>query len=1833
MAGVEEKKSRTSAKRKFTRAYNRLTETINNEGEWVIIEEKYCNIKLLWDNVQSRHEDYLFAAFPDQDEPFSDIDEEWLKEIEEKFEIVQKRTYDYERFYKNKEVEITKCETEKIIVSQLQKDTRLAEQKMEIKRNMFLREVENIERVIEEDDKGYLKIQIDTSLKDVKHRFEKYNDAHLTYLTACDGKVTQQKQTWVNELYEKYEDVNKKCLNYFERISELEAERGKISCVRLERMKLPSFGGDIRNYARFKSDFKRQVEPHTRVEDLAYTLKSCLNGEALRVIESVDDKFKEMWNRLDDKFGRPSLLVDVIMNDIKKMRRVRDGDNKSLLHLVDIVERGYSSLSRLKIEKEMSNAITLSIIEERLPGNVRREWSKEVNKEGSKVDRFNKFPSFMNFLLEQRRILEYEMATLRIDNEDDTAEIYYTANIQSNRGSRCIFHNSNGHLTEECRNYLAMQSQERINLIKGKNACWSCLKCGHSLNDCRYKKTCKVDNCDMFHHASLHVSNVKGVTYHNNLIDDKISNISLSACLLQIMKIPSVGQDLTVLWDSGASVSLITFKAAKQLALKGKGMNLSVLKVGGEVERLSSFKYVLPLTDKHGNIININVYGIDKISNSVNSIDNGEICREFPEVKREGIQIISGEIDVLVGFNYATLHPVKEKCVRNLLLMKNRFGRCIAGSCISINKKENILVHDAVVNHTIIKENDFLNIEAMGVRCMPICGSCKCGRCSLGSKYCTIKEQKEQELIEKGLELKDDCWLATYPWIRDPKELPDNRCVALKILESTERRLLKNIEYATMYDNQIKDMIERKVAEKLTANELKEYRGPYYYLSHHEVLKAGSSTPFRIVFNSSFKYHGHNLNDYWAKGPSLLNNLIGILLRFRERKIAMTGDIKKMYHSIKLSKLDQHTHRFLWRDCEVKRKPDTYIMKSVSFGDKPAGNIAITALNKTAELSRSYFPEAVDIIQNNTYMDDIIDSFDDLSHANKIAVQINSIIKKGNFVVKKWTISTKDTPSNEKEPIRGFSEASRQHVLGLVWDRSVDVLRYNIRLNFSMKRRGIFTGPDVESNEVLQSLPRKLTKRIALSKINSIYDPLGLITPFTIKAKMLLKNLWKRGFGWDEDIDGPERELLIEFLISMFRLENIYFNRSVKPENAIGNPVLITFSDASNEAFGACSYFQWEVKGGLFESILVASKSRVSPLKSLSIVRLELCAAVLGVRLANLIKEEVRFEISKEIFIVDSQVVRSMIKRHSYGFKTFVAVRIGEIQDTSDTDSWYWVNGCNNIADWITRGKNPEELHEKSIWQIGPEFMKTHINLWQIERTIFEGPLPEESKVVDISLIQQLDNVASKMKIGGYSKYIKLIQVTARVLQVFQSLPKPSLKNIFKSPLADAFVRAEMFWVKDAQQLLIGGLEGGDYARLCPKKNVDGMYVVSGRTEDWFKNTYNTDGLILLPYNHRFSYLYALWIHNSDHLGISATVCKIRNRFWIIQITRMVKSIRNKCVICRKLNKQFEEQIMGQLPYDRLKPAPAFHITFLDLFGPFMVRGVVNKRSRSKCFGVIFTCGNSRAVYCDLSQDYGTDSFLQTMRRFTSLRGYPAKIYSDSGTQLVAANKELKGMCVRLDEHQLQQFGVEKGLLWHFASPNAPWKNGCAESLIKSIKKAIQIAVGEQVLSFPELQTVLFEAANIVNERPIGVRNRSIEDGNCLCPNDLLLGRASSRVPSGPFRPYTNPRKRFSFIQALIDTFWKRWTRDFFPSLLIRQKWHCRKRELCVGDIVLMKDLNALRGNWKLGKISKTHKSHDSIIRNVDVQYKAKLDNKLTTVRRPVQSLVVLLPIEDDGTS
>ena len=177
------------------------------------------------------------------------------------------------------------------------------------------------------------------------------------------------------------------------------------------------------------------------------------------------------------------------------------------------------------------------------------------------------------------------------------------------------------------------------------------------------------------------------------------------------------------------------------------------------------------------------VYGIDKITSDIERINMDGVTHLFNNVAQDELQRPTGPVDVLIGYEYAAYHPVREQCVEHLLLLKNRFGRCVGGTHPLIeNSNTRHGLHYATMNHSFkVKIDDFYNIENLGVECNPRCGSCKCGKCAIGSKDYTIKEERELALIEKNLsyDKQTNRWIAEYPWIKDPMDLPDNRKVAL----------------------------------------------------------------------------------------------------------------------------------------------------------------------------------------------------------------------------------------------------------------------------------------------------------------------------------------------------------------------------------------------------------------------------------------------------------------------------------------------------------------------------------------------------------------------------------------------------------------------------------------------------------------------------------------------------------------------------------------------------------------------------------------------------------------------------------------------------------------------------------------------------------------------------------------------------------------------------------------------------------------------------------------------------------------------------------------------
>ena len=456
--------------------------------------------------------------------------------------------------------------------------------------------------------------------------------------------------------------------------------------------------------------------------------------------------------------------------------------------------------------------------------------------------------------------------------------------------------------------------------------------------------------------------------------------------------------------------------------------------------------------------------------------------------------------------------------------------------------------------------------------------------------------------------------------------------------------------------------------------------------------------------------------------------------------------------------------------------------------------------------------------------------------------------------------------------------------------------------------------------------------------------------------------------------------------------------------------------------------------------------------------------------------------------------------------------------------------------------------------------MKLPLSKWPILAKVSVKNLPETIQNANIMSVSTgpRETLAHRIQIDRHSSFQKIIRVTARVLALYNR-ENLSLKNVGKHLTKIELKEAEVFWVREAQRKL-GSLT--QYKRLGPRIRNDGVVVVGSRL---VKETDKYE-VPLIPHTHRVATLYCDYVHGLGHNGVATTVCKVRAKYWITNIHRIVKKIRFNCTKCKKIDRIAEKQVMGRLPTPRLQPSAPFMFVSCDLFGPMTIRGEINKRSQGKCFGIIFTCMATRAVSLDITSNYSSQALMMAIRRFIAIRGSPREIFSDLGSQLVGVRNYLKKVSSEEDGN----------IKWHFHPSDAPWYNGCSEALIKSVKRTLLCVIGDQIMTFSELQTVMVEVSNILNNRPIGKHPQHPEDGIYLCPNELLLGRSGYTSFEGPFDIHARNQLRFEFIQRIVDSFWKRWIKLYFPSLIVHPKWHTRKRNLRVGDVVAIQDANAL---------------------------------------------------------
>ena len=661
----------------------------------------------------------------------------------------------------------------------------------------------------------------------------------------------------------------------------------------------------------------------------------------------------------------------------------------------------------------------------------------------------------------------------------------------------------------------------------------------------------------------------------------------------------------------------------------------------------------------------------------------------------------------------------------------------------------------------------------------------------------------------------------------------------------------------------------------------------------------------------------------------------------------------------------------------------------------------------------------------------------------------------------------------------------------------------------------------------------------------------------------------------------------------------------------------------------------------------VAAKAKVAPTRAISIPRLELMAAVLGLRLMRKVSELLEVTFENCTLWTDSEDVICWIQGQSRRYKTFVANRISEIHQKSNPRQWRHVPTDLNCADDATRGLHAKELSTDHRWFSGPEFLYKKEEDWPQRKRIkveerFEDYLAEiaKSKMAFAAEISQtwLDPLK-------FSSWTRLIRVTAWVLRFVAKLlakvkksakpENPEYETCGEVILNPAELdKAGKLWVKQAQMERfakeIKELKEGEVSKQSHLKPLNpivdelGVLRVGGRLNR-AELPYDAAHPMILPKKHHITRLVEADVHHRcRHAGVNHVLAQVRSRYWVIDGRQEVKNWDQECKSCERRRAKPAAQIMAPLPTSRLgMPMRAFAKCCVDYAGPFVTK--ITRRVSAKRYLCLFTCPATRAVHLEMAFSLSTADFLKEFSRMVA-RGKPEEVISDNGTNFVGAERELRELIQSLDQTRIPDDAANKGIKWSWNPPLGSHFGGVFESLIKVAKKILKVIVGNAGLNDDELQTAIKEVEALMNSRPLSYEGTDPRDEPVLTPSHFLIGQLLGQLaPQVTDELAFNPRNRWRLIQNLVKIFWKRWREEFLATLNTRKKWREKKDNLKVGDVVLVVDQNAPRGQWPLGRVEEVFPGQDGRVRVVQVSTRG---HKFT---RPITRLCPLNVLDDRG--
>ncbi|XP_055623726.1 uncharacterized protein LOC129767128 [Toxorhynchites rutilus septentrionalis] len=1499
---------------------------------------------------------------------------------------------------------------------------------------------------------------------------------------------------------------------------------------------LPVFSGNPQDWPLFFSSFRNSTEAcgYNDAENLA-RLQRCLRGHALDRVRSrllIPESVPHVMATLQRLYGRPEIIIMSLLKRMREISSPRGDDLKTLIKFGMGVENLVDHMILADQQQHISNPMLLQELVDRLPSNLKLQWASY--KRNYYVVNLATFNDFMKEL-----VMMASEVTLQVDpgmqipgkyekcKRENTAKeklfVHQQApmvprpsgsntalrEVASPESKPCLHCDKSDHRIAESPEFKKLSLDDRWKAMRQKGLCRLCL-IPHRSWPCRSKRECGIGDCRMRHHPLLHTKKSETITPSpstptNRNIAHQHHHSFTSSALSRYLPVTLYGNGKSVnvyaFLDDGSSSTMLEVEVANLLGVKGPSEPMCLCWTG-DVKRIEKGSQRVEITISglsEKTSFPLRARTVEQLKLPSQTVAYDELCEGYPHLRKlpmRGYTDITPQLIIGVD-NAKLLSALKspESGTGELVAVKTRLGWCIYGRCTTakspveyVNAHVEQCAEEAEINSLF---RQFLAVDESSIQHSPE----------------SEEDKRAMEILQNTTRRVDSRLETGLIWRYNEPCFPNSYPMAVRRMEALERKLAKDPELDEKVRLQIAEYLEKGYAYRITPAEM-ESTDPrrVWYLPLGVVRNPKKPGKIRLIWDAAARVNGTSFNDMVLKGPDMMTALTTVLLRFRQKRVAFSADIKEMFHQFLIRSRDRQAQRFVFRE-HPGQPPQIYVMRVATFGAACSPCIAQYLKNKNSKEYANKFPDAARAIIENHYADDYLDSVDSVEEAVNLINEVKYVHSMAGMEIRNFSPNFTEvlTRIGETSKVQQKSltpTISVERILGMVWRSSEDV--FSFELSVKEEIRNI-----VES----QNAP---TKRQVLRTIMSLYDPLGLVAHFSVHGKILMQRIWRTSTGWDETISGDLVEEWRRWINTLMKIGEVsvprcFFSGIVTPKNL----QIHFFVDASENAY-ACVVYIRSLYNGTPRCSLIAAKTKVAPLKPNSIPRLELQAALIGSRLLDNICKSLTITVAARYLWSDSTTVLAWLKSETRRYHQFVGFRVGEILSTTTVSEWRKVQSKFNIADQATKWRDGPSFNPNDWWYTGPAFLMNPDDNWQKDDSE-EFSTEEDLRAAFLHHRVLSTPILQYLRFSKWKRFLRSTGFVVRAMKRFLGLHAIGPLSQEELQQAETLIwqQVQQEEYTDELAILRYNKDNPDMEsksvdstsalyKLSPMLDSDGVLRMNSRIGAAPIVTNEVRFPVLLPKSHRATELLVADYHARFlHSNHETVVNELRQRFYIPQLRVVVRKIAKQCQYCRVHKAVPHPPIMAPLPEIRLTAfVRPFTHTGVDYFGPVFVK---QGRSLVKRWIALFTCLSIRAVHLEVVHGLSTQSCVMAIRRFVARRGSPSTFCSDNGTNFIGASNILQEQLKITNEHCAATF-TNTNTRWLLNPPLTPHMGGSWERMVRSVKVAMT-AISEHPHhpSDEVLETVALEAESVVNSRPLTYIALDHAEQEALTPNHFMF--------------------------------------------------------------------------------------------------------------------------------